>query len=103
VPGFTKGDQALMYFRDTERFGIVPFGGYRSKVPIILDPETGEEVLEGENTGTEDEGEGITEGEADVKSATDSAAPRPPRETAEGFVPLDEYLDYLRALVRSQQ
>ena len=111
MPGFTKGDQALMYFRDTERFGVVPFGGYRSKVPIILDPETGEEMLEGESGGTDTEGESEgtdnAEGEAnqgkDAKSVSGSSGPNPPRETAEGFVPLEEYLDYLRALVRSQR
>lgn len=112
IPGFAKGDQALLYLKDTDKFGLIPFGGYRSKVPIVLDPETNEEMLVSDGAlveGEAEEGEGAdTEGES-TKSrmpSTDednvaSSSPAPPAETPSGLVPLDEYLYYLRGLVRS--
>lgn len=112
MPGFSKGDQALMYFRDTQQFGPIPVGGYRAKVPIVLDPDTGEQVLEGETAGLDDstepeetaapEEQSETESTGEKANTTSSAA-SPPQESASGFVPLDEYLEYLRAVVRSQR
>lgn len=112
IPGFAKGDQALLYLKDTDKFGLIPFGGYRSKVPIVLDPETNEEMLVSDGAlveGEAEEGEGAdTEGES-IKSSMPStdkdkvagSSPAPPAETPSGLVPLDEYLYYLRGLVRS--
>ncbi len=111
LPIFAKGDEALMYFRDTPRFGVVPFGGYRSKVPVHIDPETGVEVVEGESaaaagTANSTTGESATMKNTDGDNMVAAAVPTepvPPEESAAGFIRLDDYLKYLRALVRNQQ
>lgn len=111
LPGFTQGDQALLYLQDSERFGIVPFGGYRSKVAIVLDPETDEEALVNDGTLTEGEA-GAVEGEGESASKSAAAAPKAPAVQSKsvpsasgesGLVPLDAYLHYLRGLVHSQR
>lgn len=106
IPGFSEGEQALVYLKDTEKFGLIPFGGYRSKIPIVLDSETNEEMLVSDGTLAEGEAEDVSEGEAAESKAADeqtaNSHPAPPRETASGLMPLDEYLQYLRALVRGQ-
>ena len=101
IPGFAKGDEALLYLKDSDKFGLVPFGGYRSKVSIVLDPETNEQALVNDGSLTED-----TAGDTEkaVPSGGDAAAPEaPPAASGSGLVPLDAYLDYLRSLVHSQR
>ena len=88
IPGFAKGDQALFYLKDSARFGLVPFGGYRSKVNIVLDPKTNEEALVDDGS--------LTEGESEDAEKSAPAAGN------SGLVALDAYLDYLRSLVHSQ-
>ena len=112
IPGFSVGEQALMYFKNTQEFGVIPFGGYRSKVNIVIDPVTGEEMLVSDGTWEDDvqsEDKGLAEdaetggdeGENEGKSAR--KRPTPPETTPTGMLPLREYMRYLRALAHSQR
>ncbi|HDP33897.1 MAG TPA: hypothetical protein ENN29_02170 [Candidatus Hydrogenedentes bacterium] len=72
IPGFVEGEGAVLYLVDVPGYGLVPYGGLRSKIPIHIDPETEEEevvVGEGEDDaateGEEQSEEGETEGEED--------------------------------------
>ena len=103
VPGFVQGDQALMYFQDTPQFGIIPFGGNRSKTKIILNPETGEEELVTDGTWVEDTTEKIEVNDSEGDAETSRRTPVPPVTTPTGNLPVKEYLRYLREIVRSQQ
>lgn len=66
IPGFKTDEHAVLHLKDIPDYGLVPCGGLRSKVPIYVDEETGEEdVITGDTEGeVEQEGEVEEEGEA---------------------------------------
>ncbi|MFA7693364.1 MAG: CFI-box-CTERM domain-containing protein [Candidatus Hydrogenedentales bacterium] len=107
VPNFKKGDRALLYLKYTERFGLVPFGGYRSKTPIIVDPETNMEVLISDGTLIEDEAPAPVpaeeEKDGDEGGQDNKSLLVPPQESGSGLIPLNDYLRYLQAVVNSQR
>ena len=49
IPGFVEGEHAVLHLVDVPDYGLVPYGGVYSKVPIYVDPETGEEEVVVEN------------------------------------------------------
>ena len=72
IPGFVTDEHAVLHLKDVPGYGLVPCGGMRSKIPIIVDPETEEEeVLTGDDTEGEAE---VTEGEATEGEATEGEA-----------------------------
>lgn len=132
IPCFETDEHALLYLREVEGYGLVPYGGYRSKVPIYIDPETEEEEVdapaegekppaEGEKPEGEAEGE-MVEGEAEGENAEGEnegevtkvdKRPPPAKSTASvntvsitaptGRVALSEYMNYLRAIARRKR
>lgn len=126
LPGFTTDENAVVYLKDIPNYGLVPCGGLRGKIPIIVDPETEEEVVdigdetegeavEGEEEG-EEEGEAIegeeegeaVEGEGEAVEGEQAKSVRTlpakaAREAKAGRTPLRAYMRYLRSIANSQR
>lgn len=106
IPGFSEGDQALLYLQDTGIYGLVPFGGSRSKVSIVLNPETGEEEVAVQDATkvaafSKKQASAEKTNEDNSSSNEESQTDGSPGEAT--TVPLQDYLRYLRTIVHSQR
>ena len=126
IPRFEAGEHAVLHLLEVPDYGLIPYGGMRSKIPVYVDPETEEEMVvieddgvesdngteaEGETSPEQEEGEDNADEETSVegegedgneeKSAIRSAGTV--RETPRGRVPLRDYMRYLRAIANSQR
>jgi hypothetical protein len=107
IPNFSSDEKVLLYLSEVPGYGLMPYGGLKSKLNIFLEETTGEEVL----NMSEDDPEVNPTTEKETKSLV--AEPVDESQDTEGEVleevpvsgrmPVSEYLDYLRSLVRNQR
>ncbi len=116
IPTFVEGEHAVLHLLELPEYGLIPIGGYRSKVVIFVDPETEEEeVVVGDET-PDDEGEpeeapGDEEGEPQdddegesIEKFLQRSMPAAARHEAKaGRMPVRDYMRYLRAIANSQR
>lgn len=112
IPSFFEGEHAVLHLLHLPDYGLVPYGGYRSKISVYVDPETEEEeVIVGDDA--PEPGIAPEEGEQEAPVADEDAAeksrvrtPIPAGaqlESRAGRMPVREYMRYLRAIANSQR
>lgn len=103
LPNFTRDEQVLLYLVDYPGYGLMPFGGLRSKVNIFLDETSGEEVLDMSRDDPEVNPPAETKALPATEGEEAEAGGEPLIEESSERMPVADYLDFLRGLVRNQR
>lgn len=102
IPSFQKGEEVLLYMRQAAPSRLVLYGGIRGK--FIVQRSSGKAYVLGagpeSNVALEEDAKTMTDAGASSDAASEDAAADAPEEPK---VALDDYLDYLRNIVREQQ
>ncbi len=106
IPSFQNGEEVLLYMRRAAGNQLVIYGGVRGKFLIQRSAVTGKAYVVGAGPETDlaldEDAKAMTDAAPASKDAPDDQTEKGGSEE-NGAVPLDEYLAYLRSIVRDQK
>jgi hypothetical protein len=96
LPQFTEGEEVVLYLKNVENFGYRIVAGNRGTLEVSTDTATGQKSVKASSLEAQ---KALSESAAAMKKAGSA-----PQEAAgDAKIPLKDYLNYLREIVKKQQ